>query len=385
MLRNVFLKRAFKSIVSPILTLVNQVVPKDDKTVLLYSANGGICHSLIPLRKVLLDNGFDKKYQIYCGIESLRYADNEQRVTYLPQLRAYLKFFRAQHVFYTVGVVPIKPSRKQSVIQLGHGVTDYKTWGKWSKIGNGDEVFFSHIAVSSDLYVPIYAAETGCKENMVVPIGDVLADQLLKNSRKKTVFAEYDKLLVWLPTFRKSDYLGYDDSTMERLVPIFDEEDYPVINEYLKKYNIKLVIKTHPMQNNAGEGQRHFSHLDVYTHQEFMDNGYELYPLFAQADGMIGDYSSVSIHALLIDIPLGFVIPDIENYGNIRGFVFKDPTEYMCGNLIKSKEEFYLFIDDFAAGKDKFKDKRRRVKDIMFKYQDGRTCERAIELSGMTI
>lgn len=166
---------------------------------------------------------------------------------------------------------------------------------------------------------------------------------------------------------------------------MFEESDYPELNAYLEKYNIKLVIKTHPAQTNIGGGKRHFSNLDVYTHDEFVNDGLNVYSLFAQSDGMVGDYSSMSLHALLIDIPLAFVVPDLEEYGRKRGFIFKDPTEYMCGDIIKTPSEFFKFIDDFAKDIDQYKEKRHRIKDVVFKYQDGKTLERAIQLAGLNI
>ena len=39
-------------------------------------------------------------------------------------------------------------------------------------------------------------------------------------------FSDFDKMILWLPTFRKSDYLGYDDSTIEELLPLFKPKDY---------------------------------------------------------------------------------------------------------------------------------------------------------------
>lgn len=385
MLKNVALKRALKNYFFPALTLINKFIPKNDRIILLYSANGGINNSLVPLRKLLLDYSYDNKYKIYCGVENLKFADGEKKVTYITHLQSMFLYFRTKHVFYTTGQIPIKPTNSQRVIQLGHGITDFKTGAKLSKIGNGDEFFFSYIAVSSDLYAPIYSVEYECPLSRVKPIGDVLADQLLKYPRKRTCFLSFSKLLVWFPTYRKSDYLGDEDSSMESLVPMFEESDYPELNAYLEKYNIKLVIKTHPAQTNIGGGKRHFSNLDVYTHDEFVNDGLNVYSLFAQSDGMVGDYSSMSLHALLIDIPLAFVVPDLEEYRRKRGFIFKDPTEYMCGDIIKTSSEFFKFIDDFAAGVDNYKDERHRIRDVIFKYQDGKTCERALALSGITL
>lgn len=383
MIANVRIKKVLKSTIFPIFTLINKCVSKRDDVILLYSGNRGVSDSLIPVRKYLLDNGYDKKYKIICGIEHMKYADEEKRVTYVSHLQSIWCFMRAVHVFYTTGQIPIKPSKKQCVIQLWHGISNFKTIGKWSNINNGNEFYFTYMLAPSELYVPIQASEYGCPPSCIVPLGDILVDELLESPKERTCFKEYSKLLFWAPTFRKSDYLGYDDSEMEDLVPMFNECEYVELNERLKAYNIKMIVKPHPMQNNIGEGQRHFPHLDVYTHQEFVDAGLSLYPLLAQSDGLIGDYSSVSMQYLLLDRPQAFVVPDIEEYGKRRGFVFKNPEDYMAGHIIKSKEEFYSFLDDFAQGKDLYKDKRHRVCDEVYKYKDSGTRQRAVELSGL--
>ena len=383
MLSNVKLKKALKNTIFPFFTLLNKLVPKRDDIILLYSGNKGINNCLLPLRKYLLDKGYDKRYKIYCGIENLKYADDESRVKYITQFQSIWLFLRTAHVFYTTGQIPIKPSKQQCVIQLWHGNSNFKTIGKWSNINNGDEFFFTYMFAPSDLYVPIQASEYGCPESCIVPYGDMFVDELLESPAKRTCYMEFDKLLFWAPTFRKSDYLGYDDSEMENLVPIFSEDDYPSLNEALKKYNIKLIVKPHPMQDNVGEGQRHYSHLDVFTHEEFVSAGLRLYPLLAQSDGLIGDYSSVSLQYMLMDRPIAFVVPDIEEYAQRRGFVFKNPENYMGGHIIRNKEEFYAFLGDFAKGEDPYKEKRHQVCDVVYKYKDAGTRKRAVELSGL--
>lgn len=385
MMANVKLKKTLKNSIFPILTLINKIVPKKDNLILLYSGNKGINNCLVPLRKFLLDNGYDKKYKIYCGIEDMKYADTEDRVTFITQFQAIWLFLRTAHVFYTTGQIPIKPSRKQCVIQLWHGNSNFKTIGKWSNINNGDEFFFSYMFAPSDLYVPIQAREYDCPESCIVPYGDMFVDELLESPRERTCFREYDKVLFWAPTFRRSDYLGYNDSEIENLVPLFDEKDYPSLNEKLSNYNIKLIVKPHPMHDNYGTMQRHFSHLDVYTHDEFVQSGMSLYPILAQVDGLIGDYSSVSMQFMLLDRPMAFVIPDIEEYSKRRGFVFKDPEAYMGGHIIKTKTDFFKFLGDFAEGLDPYKEKRHWVCERVYKYKDSGTRQRAVELSGLHI
>lgn len=92
MIRNVILKKMIKNVVFPIITLLNKIVKKDDSIVLLYISNMGIRHSLLPLRQYLLDNHFNERYKIYCGIEHLKYAEDEPRVTFISGGKTLLVF-----------------------------------------------------------------------------------------------------------------------------------------------------------------------------------------------------------------------------------------------------------------------------------------------------
>ena len=55
----------------------------------------------------------------------------------------------------------------------------------------------------------------------------------------------------------------------------------------------------------------------------------------------------------------------------------------MAGNIIKTKRQFYEFLDDLFTGKDVYKMKRERVLREMYEYPDNHNCERIVKLSGM--
>lgn len=385
MVRNTTLKRFLKCTIFPLISFVNRLIPKDDSIVLLYCASMGIRHSLVPLRKYLLDNNFDKKYKIYCGIENMSYAENIPKVRFVAKLGSYLIFFRAGHVFYTAGQLPIKPSLSQTVIHMSHGNADFKTVGHSTNINNGDEFFFTYMIASSDFYVPIWAKAYACSEKNVVVAGDPLCDQLLTSYKDEYDFSKFSKVLVWLPTFRQSDILGYNDSHLDSLVPLFADNDYEELNKMLEKYKIRLIVKLHPVQLCHKGIRSHYDYLSLYTHKEFIENGYDLYKLITQSDALIGDYSSVSMQYLLMDRPMAFVVPDIKEYNEKRGFVFENIEEYMGGHIIKTKDDFWRFLDDFAAGKDIYKEKRHKITNIIYKFKDANSCKRIVELSNMTI
>ena len=72
MLKNVVLKRFLKNMIFPVFSGVNRIIRKRDDIILLYSANGGINNSLLPLRDLILSKGLQKRYRIYCGVENLK-------------------------------------------------------------------------------------------------------------------------------------------------------------------------------------------------------------------------------------------------------------------------------------------------------------------------
>ena len=385
MIRNVFLKKAIKGTIFPIFSFLNKIVPKKDEIILLYSANKGIVYCNKILRKYLLDNGFDKKYEIFCGIEKVKYAEYIPHVSFVSGLSTIRIFLRAGHVFYSAGQIPIKPSKSQCVIHMQHGNADIKRMGNSTHIGNGDEFFFTYMIVPSEFYIRLDAEAYGCDESNIFVAGDPMCDELLTAPRNAYDFSRFEKMLLWVPTFRQSDYLNYSDSNLETLVPLFNEEDYFELNEVLKKYNVHLIVKLHPSQTAPAGTQRHFSHLSVYSHQEFEESEFDMYMLMAQSDGLVGDYSSASMQYLLLDRPLAFVVPDIEDYGKTRGFVFEQPEDYMGGHIVKTKEQFYQFIDDFANDRDVYREKRHWVCDQIYKYKDANSCQRIVELSGLTL
>lgn len=374
-----------KGSIFPCISFINRMIPKNDKRVLLYIPNKRFVYSLGPLKQYLVENGYGKKYKISYGYQDLvKYGDGKW-VEKLAVIKSYLLFMITRYVFYTAGQIPIKPSKKQMVIHVHHGNSSLKPLGKLANIDNGDEFFFTYMIVPSEFYIPIRAKEYECPESCMKIAGEPMADAMLKAPKGIYDFSSFNKVLVWAPTFRKSDLMGYKDSNLDTLVPLFEVQDYPELNDLLAKHNIKLIVKLHPIQTVSSEDHRHFSHLSIFSNDEFADSGYDWYTLIANSDGLIGDYSTVSMHYLLMDRPLAYVVPDLEDYASNRGFSVENPEDFMGGHIIKTQVEFKQFIEDFANGRDVYREKRHQVCDKVYKYKDADACKRIIEISGMRI
>ncbi len=383
MFKNVKAKRIMKKTIFPVISLLNQMIPKRDDYILLYSANGGIRHNLRPIYNYLLEYNYDSKYKIICGVESLKYKEQENRVIFADRYRSILFFLRAAHVYYTTGQLSIKPCKRQMVIHLDHGATSFKTCGKLSKINNGEEFYFTYYTAPSEIYRKIVAAEFGCSEENVLINGEPVTDVFYQKSETYDL-GEYKKIGLWTPTFRQSGGLGYDDSD-EELLPMFRPEYYVDLNEKLRERGIRLIVKLHAGQDLVDYKGQAYSHLELLSDKDFIEKGYSLYPLLKQIDFLIADYSSVFLQFLLLDKPIGFVVPDLDEYMERRGCVFDRPLDYMPGDIIRTKEQLYAFLDDMSADRDHYIDKRHRVCDIVHTYRDSNNTKRALELSGITL
>ena len=381
MLKNVKLKKFLKSCVFPVLSVANKIVPKSDDIVLLYSPNLGIEHNLKPLRDYMIKHNYHKRYRIICSVVSEQYFEKDG-LKYVKQFSGIMWFLRAKHVYYTTGQVPIKPSKDQIVVHMDHGTTAVKTGNLLSKINNGDDFFFTYYCAPSPLYVDIVKAEFNCqRENIVInsePVTDIFYEEC-----EQYDLGDYQKIGLWMPTFRQSDYLGYDDSAEEDLLPTLKPEDYESFNTLLKNLGIKLIIKLHDMQDLSKYDILEYSNLEIYSGKDFSKKGYNLYKLMKQSDFILADYSSVFLQYLLLDRPMGFVIPDFEDYKEKRGFVFENVQDYMPGSRINTKEELFDFLKGIANGEDHYAEQRKRVNDKVNYYQDGKSCERLITIGKM--
>lgn len=386
MIKNIKLKKLLKATIYKPLTLLNKFIPKNDKIVLLYIADSEIKFNLKPLLDYLIENNYNKKYTILCGIESKVLPRKKiYNVKYISKLSSQFLFLISKHVFYTAGQIPIKPGKNQIVIHLTHGAIYYKTMGAMTNINNGDEFYFNKMITTCEFFKPIIKKSYKCKDDNILICNEPITDIFYRSDSKSNRIKGYKKILLWLPTFRQSDLLGYNNSSTNEALLIFKEEQYEELNNYLREKSILLIVKLHDAQNVDNIASSQYSNLKIYTGKQFEEHGYYLYSLMQCVDGLIGDYSSASLQFLLLDRPMAFVVPDIDEYKQQRGFVFKDPIKFMPGNIIKTTDEFYTFIDQINGEKDPYKTQRKKVRDKLYKYQDGNACKRVLEDSNIKL
>lgn len=376
MIKNVRIKRFLVNYIFPVFSLTNKLIKKDDNSIFIYCANGELNDNSEAIYNYLITNEYNKKYRIICGGANMdKIQELPPNVSFISKRRCVMQYMKSGHIFYSMGKIPIKPSDKQIVINMWHGIP-IKKIGKMSNIGNGEEFFFTYVCAPSKIFVPIMAQSFGCPEKNVLICGEAKADKLFMPKVNRN-----NKLIVWAPTFKQSKFLGYDDSSNSSIVPLFDEKEWKELNKYLKQNKVDLIVKLHPMQDVDKGLKTKYSNLEIYCDAEFKNENKDIFWLMSQADGLITDYSGVYIDYLLLNRPICFALSDIEEYSNRRGFVFDNPLDYMPGKKAYCKDDIYAFIKEIADGQDLYEDDRNKINAVFNHYKDGENCKRLLEFS----
>lgn len=384
MIKNIKLKNFLSNTVFAALSVLNKVVPKNDKIILLY-ANCEFRDNLDYLYQYLIEHKYNKKYHIirsYRGICTKTVPDNVDDVS---NIRAIIEYLRAGHVYYAFGKLPIFPSDKQVVIQMWHGAP-FKGMDKGVRTSRKNKAYYTYYLTHSDYFRKAVHEAYACDDNHIAICGEPRTDVMFEENDRYELSVAGKKIIIWMPTFRKSKYVGYSDVNQQRsIVPFFTNEELVQLNHKLRDMDIGLIVKIHPAQDLDLFKNLALSNICILSHEMFVSRGYDLYRLLAQTDALITDYSSVFYDYMILDRPIAFTMEDFEEYKKNRGFIMQDPETLMAGHKIHSQDDFILFVRDVSEGKDPWKEKRNEVNVLVNEYRDGQNRRRALEISNITV
>ena len=380
MIKNKIIKRLLIGTVFSGLSALNKLFPKDKNKILFY-ADARFADNLYYLYQYLIEKGGNKKYQIYCVAKNFENVDtNTKGVSFISPKKAIVHYLNSGHVFYYSGKIPIVPSRDQIVIQMWHG-TSFKGFSEDQvKTNSLKRQFYTYVYASSDYFVPIVEKKFSVPRDRVYICGHPRTDVFYGGQKRYNISDNNDKVIIWLPTFRVSSRLGMVNGNKDTVLPVLDEKEMPVFNEFLREQHVKLIVKLHPSQDEQG-GQFNYSNLIFMSHKEFTDKKMELYPLLSETDALITDYSSVFYDYLLLDKPIGFTEDDIDMYKDTRGFAVGDLDKFRPGMKIRTVEDLKQFVSDVVNGNDPYREQRSELNNLANKYKDGQNCARTIALS----
>jgi CDP-glycerol glycerophosphotransferase (TagB/SpsB family) len=213
-------------------------------------------------------------------------------------------------------------------------------------------------------------------------------DLLLRAKEKKKTIENkigisntYSKILIWLPTFRKSVTDAERNDGTEAGNPFYLEGfDVNEFDHFLKEHNALCFVKPHPMAVKYDMALPGNPNLFFIDDKWLSEKGITLYDLAGITEILISDVSSVVIDYLLLDQPIICISEDFEEYRQKRGFYFHDIENWLPSKMLKDKHELYKELEAcFLEGSSYNYEIRNRLKNSFFLHKDDKSTERLVK------
>ncbi|MCI9439432.1 MAG: teichoic acid biosynthesis protein TagF [Lachnospiraceae bacterium] len=350
-----------------------------------FDCNGGAFYDY------LIQEGYNEKYKI---IWILKHPEDRplvlpENVGWVPLYRPSLKkaYYVCMAKFFTAdNSVTGKVRKEQKSFYLTHGAFGLKKVKGKAKI----PASVDYILSLSEKYTAILAEQLSIEypSKRFVCLGYPTLDILNRSDRSeldKITQDSFEKVFLWMPTFRKGGGFRRNDSTEEQKlgIPLIDTiEQYYELNDYLNEKNALMIIKIHPMQDLDTLKVKDQTNIRVLTGETVKKRGIDNYRLMACSDALISDYSSAAYEYLQLNRPIAYVLSDEKEYK--LGFVVDDIRALIAGDLIYSFIEMKEFIQNIIFENDNAMEKRIKLREDIYKYHDDQNCKRLVDFMGLS-
>lgn len=364
------------------LNIINKLVKKNNKRIFIYS-NLGFYDNVKAIFDHLIENGYNEKYKITVSLNNWEeYVETaEKNVKYINNVKGLLEFFRCKYCFYCFGKYPVKPSKKQVVFNLWHGMPLKRIGNMVKGHEKTDYNYFTHLLCTSEYFRDIMKKSFKARDEQIFICGQPRTDEMMTpvpaedeitaKAALVSSSARFSKMFLWLPTFRENDGTELD---------ILSKEQLSEIDRICNENGWCMLVKLHPLSKLDISQYAHYENIGFADNALLNELHIGFYQLVAMSSCLITDYSSIYFDYMLLDRPIGFTTSDIEKYTSDRGFVFDDPLSKMPGELIETGDEFIRFIKKTIDGKDDYVNLRRKLSEQFNKYCDNKNCERVLSV-----
>jgi len=281
-----------------------------------------------------------------------------------------------------------KLSNSQKEIQLWHGfiakkpdgVMKKNTFLKKNRRWDNVDAIISY----SETYSTFFNAFMLADPQKYIITGAPRNDFLFKSdgiSNIKKIFTDIsmsEKIIFFLPTYRDSFGVKQGDKSNKNIFG-FKNFDKNKFGEFLKDNNIKLIYKPHPHEEEIilEEIQNlKIKNILILKNKDLVENNLDLYELLNAADILLTDYSSIYYDFLLLDRPILFSPVDIKSYQINRGFLVESFESWVPGPTIFDQNMLEDQIKYCLIDKTYFYQDRIRMKNLIHRYQDGKSSQR---------
>ncbi len=261
-------------------------------------------------------------------------------------------------------------------------------WEKWKYFPRrlSDEKPSHYILASSKEMAVIFSRAFNVDISHVIIDGYPRNDALYESGKNMVFYTKKEKdavmqlsevkragkkIILYMPTFRQSE---------KKFFRCMDLKEF---NSFLERNNFVFYTKLHPKSELAAKFKK-LSYSCITNISPEVDT----YCLLGMADMLVTDYSSVYTDFLLLDKPTVFFTYDLEEYSRYTRDCYFEYDIYMPESRAYTMDELMEGIIEAFSRQDitaKYKEKRRELCTRMWKYTDGRSCERILRKASRLI
>lgn len=237
---------------------------------------------------------------------------------------------------------------------------------------------YKYVLTTSRELITVMADSFGVEEKYIKVWGQPRNDGIFKYIDRKEILSklytnlpEYDKIILYAPTFR--------DNSITKLFP-FPDFDIKKLEGLLEEKKILIFIRSHIYQELQAEMGTCSRVLEINS-----DKVEDITDMLGVFDLLITDYSSIYIDYLLTENPIIFLPYDKEEYLLERGMNF-EYDKVTPGPKPDSMKAFLSAVKDLLYGKDEYKALRHEANGYFNQIQEpcsGEICSKMIEELGL--
>lgn len=373
---------------------VFKLFPLRENQIVLES-EGDCSDNAYALYDYMCKNGYLGKYKVIWLVEDKKKFKGDANTVYewkqwgrLAVKSVYYlatsKYFLYDHVCL-LATYTKRP--EQRVIYLGHGAGYKANKGKGRYM---PKTSFEETYTPGRIPNALNTEYFKCPAEMVKDLGYPRLDYFFEeNEQIKGKLEEYlkldqyDKVLLWMPTFRKCDLnenISEDYIENETGLPLLGTlQLLSFFDQLLKDKNMLLILKIHHLQASLPIFKQKYENIKFLKDEDLLSRGVQLYQFIKYTDALITDYSSISPDYMLLNRPIIFTLDDYEEFNKSRGIYPENALELMRGYHVFTAEELMESVKEIHEGIDKYKESREELLPEFHTHQDGLAAKRILD------
>jgi CDP-glycerol glycerophosphotransferase len=302
-------------------------------------------------------------------------------------LRGVLEFLTARYAFTTENLYGDRePPASQTVVNIWHGEPSGKVIARFSPGQGGIQCTYA--PVMSTVARAFRSAEFGLHPLRVPIVGAPRNDRMLRSDgasvRRQLLGEDADRpVFLWLPSFRRGSWDGRTRQDVARFRPglPFTAEDVERLDAWLVERGARVVLKLHPHDAETFSGN--FQAIRVLTQEEMQQHGLTVYTMLPAFDGLLTDISSIWLDYLLLDKPIVFAFPDIQDYRDGRGLAIEPYEDWVPGHFVRDIDGLVAALSHLVEGRDPMAHERGLARRRFHHYHDDLSTVRLLDGLGM--